>query len=300
MNCIETQNLSYRFSEGNVLNNIGLNIPTGSIYGFLGANGAGKTTTMKLLLGLLKKQEGTIRIFNQLLQENRESILSKTGTFIESPSLYGHLTAKENLEIWRRIYQCPVSNIKEVLGLVGLNDTGKKSVGKFSLGMKQRLGIAIALLHKPQLLILDEPTNGLDPTGMIEMRDLLKQLNRESGTTILISSHLLNEVEKLVTDIGIIHKGSLLFQGTIQALQARQQEASGVCFETSNVQRAFEIANKNNIKANLYNGQLIVPVAAKELVPRLNEQFVKEQIDVYRIKTVNNDLESIFIDLTKN
>lgn len=301
MNCIETKGLSYRFSSDEaVLNNINLSIPQGAIYGFLGANGAGKTTTMKLLLGLLKKQQGDIRIFNQSLYEEREAILRKTGTFIESPSLYSHLTAKENLEIWRKIYQCPASNIDDVLNLVGLNDTGKKNVGKFSLGMKQRLGIAIALLHKPQLLILDEPTNGLDPTGMIEIRDLLKQLNQESGITILISSHLLNEVEKLVTDVGIIHRGNLLFQGTMQALQVKQQQASNICIDTSNGQRALEIVNSHNIQASLHDGQLILPVSAREIMPRLNEQFVNDNIEVYQIKIVNNDLESIFIDLTKN
>jgi ABC-type multidrug transport system ATPase subunit len=301
MNCIETKALTHCFSDGEVvLNNIDLNIPSGSIYGFLGANGAGKTTTMKLLLGLLKKQQGDIRIFNQSLSENREEILKRTGTFIESPSLYRHLTAKENLEIWRRIYQCPVSNIKEVLDLVGLSHTGKKSTGKFSLGMKQRLGIAIALLHKPQLLILDEPSNGLDPTGMIEIRELLKQLNKESGVTILISSHLLSEVEKLVTDVGIIHKGSLLFQGTMQALHIKQQQAANICIDTSNGQRALEIVSANNIQASLLNGQLILPVTEREVMSRLNEQFVNEQIEVYQIKIVNNDLESLFIDLTKN
>ncbi|KAA5536135.1 ABC transporter ATP-binding protein [Taibaiella lutea] len=301
MNCIEAKALTYHFSEGEaVLNNIDLNIPNGSIYGFLGANGAGKTTTMKLLLGLLKKQQGDIRIFNQSLHENRQNILRRTGTFIESPSLYGHLTAEENLKIWRRIYQCSASNIKEVLELVGLSSTGKKKTAKFSLGMKQRLGIAIALLHKPQLLILDEPTNGLDPTGMIEIRDLLKRLNKESGTTILISSHLLSEVEKLVTDVGIIHKGNLLFQGTMQALQARQQQATNISIDTNDGQRALEIVSRNNIKASLQNGQLILPVTEREVMSRLNEQFVNEQIEVYQIKIVNNDLESIFIDLTKN
>lgn len=301
MNCIETKGLSYRFSEGEtVLNNIDLAIPNGSIYGFLGANGAGKTTTLKLLLGLLKKQQGDIRIFNQSLHENRKGILKRTGTFIESPSLYGHLTAKENLQIWQRIYQCSSSNINEVLDLVGLSHTGNKSTGKFSLGMKQRLGIAIALLHKPQLLILDEPTNGLDPTGMIEIRDLLKKLNKESGITILISSHLLTEVEKLVTDVGIIHKGNLLFQGTMQMLQAKQQQASHICIDTSNGQKALEIVMINNIKGSLQNGQVILPVTEREVISRLNEQFVNEKIEVYQIKIVNNDLESIFIDLTKN
>lgn len=301
MNCIETKALTYQFSGGEtVLKNIDLLVPEGSIYGFLGANGAGKTTTMKLLLGLLKQQQGEISIFNQALQQNRVGILKRIGSFIESPSLYAHLTAKENLQVWQRIYQCPSKNIDEALVLVGLSNTGKKTIGKFSLGMKQRLGIAVSLLHKPQLLILDEPTNGLDPTGMIEIRDLLKRLNRESGITILISSHLLSEVEKLVSDVGILHKGQLVFQGTIKELQSRQQRASSICIETSDGLKAMQIAQANNIQASLQNGMLLLPITEKDRMPKLNEQLVREQIEVYQIKNMNNDLESIFIDLTKN
>jgi ABC-type multidrug transport system ATPase subunit len=216
--CLETTNLSHRWNTRTpVLKDINLRIPKGSIYGFLGPNGAGKTTTLKLILGLLKKQAGEISIFGQKWEGHRIAILSRIGSLIESPSLYAQLTARENLRVLQRVYRCPKTRIDEVLALTSLTDTGSKKAGKFSLGMKQRLAIAIALLNDPALLILDEPTNGLDPEGIIEMRELLKALNKR-GATILVSSHLLAEMEKLITHTGIIHRGQLLFQGTLADL----------------------------------------------------------------------------------
>ena len=179
MYCIETKNLTHKFTEHDaVLRAINMQVPQGSIYGFLGPNGAGKTTTLKLVLGLLKKQEGEIFIFNKPFANNRIELLKNIGSLIESPSLYGHLTATENLKVWQKLFQCPKTRIQEVLEIVGLTNTGNKKASNFSLGMKQRLSIAVALLHNPSLLLLDEPTNGLDPNGIIEMRELLKQLNK--------------------------------------------------------------------------------------------------------------------------
>jgi lantibiotic transport system ATP-binding protein len=217
--CLETTNLSHQWNARTpVLNDINLRVPKDSIYGFLGPNGAGKTTTLKLILGLLKKQQGEISLFGQNWEEHRLEILHRIGSLIESPSLYAQLTASENLLVLQRIYRCPKKRIDDVLTLTGLTDTGSKKAGKFSFGMKQRLAIAIALLNDPALLILDEPTNGLDPEGIIEMRELLKALNKR-GVTILISSHLLGEMEKLITHTGIIHKGKMLFQGTLDELR---------------------------------------------------------------------------------
>lgn len=201
-----------------MLNEVDLRVPAGSIYGFLGPNGAGKTTTLRLVLGLLNLQQGEIRIFGKPFAAHRIEILSRVGSLIESPSVYAQLTATENLRVLQKVYRCPEERIGRVLQLVGLTDTGNKKAAKFSLGMKQRLGIAIALLNDPALLILDEPTNGLDPEGIIEMRALFRQLQQQ-GVTILVSSHLLGEMEKLITHAGIIHKGRLLFQGTLEALR---------------------------------------------------------------------------------
>jgi ABC-2 type transport system ATP-binding protein len=300
MYCIETTNLTYRFSEKEtVLNAINLKIPNGSIFGFLGPNGAGKTTTLKLILGLLKKQEGSISIFNKPFDENRIETLKKIGSLIESPSLYAHLTAVENLKIWQKIYQCPVSRIDEVLQIVGLATTGKKKTSQFSLGMKQRLSIAIALLHNPSLLILDEPTNGLDPSGILEIRELLTKLNTEQKITIVISSHLLAEIEKMVTHIGIINKGSLLFQGTLEELHIKQAQTAYVSFETNDVLQTSEIMRLNKLTPTVSNNQVWISNLDKHLISQLNAQLVQRNIEVYQIATVKQDLESIFIDLTK-
>src|SRR5687767_12108618 len=207
---IKTTGLSYQYSKDvQTSSNINLQVEKGSIYGFLGPNGSGKTTTLSLLLGLLNKQQGDIEIFGQHLHSNRIAILKKIGSLIETPSLYGHLTAKENLEVYRPVYGVSKEKIAEILKVVALEDTGKKTVKKFSLGMKQRLSIALALLPDPELLILDEPSNGLDPAGIIELRALIKKLNKEHGMTMVISSHILSEVEKMVSHLGIIYKGRM-------------------------------------------------------------------------------------------
>src|SRR4051812_40769800 len=212
---IETSGLTHHFGGQPVLQGIDLCVPAGAIYGFLGPNGAGKTTTLRLLLGLLRRQQGTVRIFGRALERDRLAILRRIGSSIETPSIYGQLTAAENLEVWRRLFRCERRRIGEVLRLVGLHEAGAKRAERFSLGMKQRLAIAIALLHEPSLLILDEPTNGLDPHGVIDVRRLLGVLNREHGITMLVSSHVLSEVERLVTHVGIIHRGRMRFQGTL-------------------------------------------------------------------------------------
>lgn len=298
MNCLETKDLTYRFnSEQLILDKINLQVPSGSIYGFLGPNGAGKTTTLRLILGLLKKQEGSIQIFGKSFEKDRISILRNIGSMIESPSIYGHLTATENLSLLQKIYQCPVSRIAEVLNIVGLDHTGQKKAGQFSLGMKQRLSIAIALLHNPSFLILDEPTNGLDPNGIIEIRELLKKLNEENNLTILISSHLLSEIERLVTHLGIIHKGSLLFQGTLDELHLKQKLSSVIHIDTNQHQQSVEIMSTLGLSPKLMNGLINIPIVDKMILASLNKQLVEEGIEVYQISTVKNDLESIFIDI---
>lgn len=296
---VETEHLTHRFSEKEtVLHNIALQVPQGSIYGFLGPNGAGKTTTLKLLLGLLRKQSGTISLLNHPFETNRIELLRQVGSLIESPSIYAQLTAHENLEVFRRVYNCPASRIPQVLQLVGLADTGKKHAGRFSLGMKQRLGIAIALLHNPALLILDEPTNGLDPNGIIEMRELLRRINQEQGITILVSSHLLTEIEKLVTHLGIIHQGRMVFQGTLEELMQKQQQAAFVRFETSDSARVLQLAATHHIPACIENNGAVLELADRETIATLNRELVAAGIGVYSITAGKNDLESVFMNLT--
>ena len=301
MYCLKTTNLVHQFSEKEiVLNDINLQVIEGSIYGFLGPNGAGKTTTLRLLLGLLKKQQGEISIFGKPFEGNRVAILKNIGSLIESPSIYGHLTAYENLLLLQKIYQCPKDRILEVLNLVGLPNTGKKKSGQFSLGMKQRLSIAIALLHNPALLILDEPTNGLDPNGMIEIRELLSKINQEIGVTILLSSHLLAEIEKLVTHIGVINKGKMVFQGTLDELKNKQKELLFIAFETNDNEKALKLLNSFTLHPKKEGTKILIPSISKNEISNIIQQFVNNNIEVYEVSPTRNDLEAIFMNLINN
>ena len=300
MHILETQDLVHSFSNDEVvLNGISLCVEEGSIYGFLGPNGAGKTTTLRLVLGLLKKQRGSITVFGEDFEKNRVRSLKKIGSMIESPSIYSHLTAVENLHLLQKIYQCPRRRIGEVLELVGLANTGRKKAGEFSLGMKQRLSIAIALLNSPALLILDEPTNGLDPNGIIEIRELLRGLNEGNGITIVISSHLLSEIDKLVSHIGIINKGRMMFQGTLEELKEKQQQSISVVFETSDGDRTREVMMRNGVKAEYQNGRCTLPAMPKGKIAEINRQLVLKGVDVFEVAVVKNDLERIFMDMIR-
>ncbi|MCC0665801.1 lantibiotic protection ABC transporter ATP-binding protein [Clostridioides sp. ZZV15-6597] len=221
---LETKNLSKRYAEQMAANHISLQIERNSIYGLLGPNGAGKSTTLKMIVGLLRPTGGQI-IFNGKLWE-RES-LTKIGSLIESPALYGNLTAEENLLVHTRLLGIPHEKIHEVLDTVDLKNTGKKKASQFSMGMKQRLGIAIALLNNPELLILDEPTNGLDPFGIQELRELIASFPKK-GITVILSSHILSEVAQVVDKIGIISGGRLLFQGIPDPNENLEEFFSGV------------------------------------------------------------------------
>jgi lantibiotic transport system ATP-binding protein len=296
---IKTTGLSYHYSKDvQTLFDINLNVERGSIYGFLGPNGSGKTTTLSLLLGLLNNQQGEIEIFGEHLHSNRMDILKKIGSLIETPSLYGHLTAKENLEVYRTIYGASRARVDDILKVVGLGDTGRKTAKKFSLGMKQRLSIALALLPNPELLILDEPSNGLDPGGIIELRQLIRKLNKAYGMTILISSHLLGEVEKMVSHVGIIYKGKMLFQGSLPELQLFQQKGSRVLIDTSHNERAFQLLRQHTPER--IGEQLSVAYSDVHQVAFINRTLNQNDIGVYLLHPQENSLEQLFIDLTSS
>jgi len=297
MHCLETSGIHHHFANHAVLSGIDMQVPEGSIYGFLGANGAGKTTTLRLILGLLRRQRGEIRIFGKRFDENRVAILRSVGSLIESPSLYDHLSAAENLQLMKIVHRCPESRIGEVLELVGLRDTGRKRAKQFSLGMRQRLAIAAALLHRPALIILDEPTNGLDPSGIIEIRNLLIELNRRDGCTILVSSHLLSEIDRLATHVGILGKGKLLFQGTIDELRRHRQEVLSVRVSTNDNAEAVRAIASAGIEARMVDGEVVLPALTPERIAALNRTLMTRNLDVYEIRTVRNDLESIFLNL---
>lgn len=233
---VATEQLTKKYKSFVAVDTVSLHIRKGSIYGFLGPNGAGKSTTMKMLLGLTSPSGGTFTIDGKKFPGDRISILKEIGSFIESPSFYANLTGKENLEIIRRILGLPKSAVDDALDLVGLSEFGDRLAKKYSLGMKQRLGLAGALLGRPPILILDEPTNGLDPSGIHEIRNLIKSLPDLYDCTILISSHMLSEIELMADDIGILNHGRLLFEGSLAELRKYALKSG---YATDNLEEMF-------------------------------------------------------------
>ena len=299
---IKTENLCFSYSKSkNDISNLNLEVPTGSVYGFLGPNGSGKTTTIRLLLGLLKHHKGTITLFGKTMPKNRIANLKNVGALIENPSLYGHLNAKENLKIAARYRgEIPKTRIDEVLEIVKLSYAKQKKVKAFSLGMKQRLGLAIALLSSPELLILDEPTNGLDPKGIIEMRTLIKELNQNQGITIFISSHLLSEIEKTCSHVGIIRDGQMLFQDTVKALKGSQEGKISIEIEIDDRLKAQNILRNLQIDSTVIDDQLLsLTTEGKDQIPTLIDQLRAEEIAVYQVK-IKDNLEELFLSLTEN
>lgn len=235
-NIVTTEHLTKKYKSFIAVNDVSLHIRKGSIYGFLGPNGAGKSTTMKMLLGLTAPTKGVFTIDGKQFPADRIPILKEIGSFIESPSFYANLTGRENLDIIRRILALPKSAVDDALELVGLSEFGDRLAKKYSLGMKQRLGLAGALLGRPPILILDEPTNGLDPSGIHEIRNLIKSLPDLYDCTILISSHMLSEIELIADDIGILNHGHLLFEGSLDELR---QHALQSGFASDNLEDMF-------------------------------------------------------------
>lgn len=233
---ITTKHLTKKYKNFVSVNQVSLHIRKGSIYGFLGPNGAGKSTTMKMLLGLTAPTKGSFSIDGKHFPEDRMDILKEIGSFIEAPSFYANLTGRENLDVIRRILRLPKESVEDALQLVGLAEFGDRLAKKYSLGMKQRLGLAGALLGRPPILILDEPTNGLDPSGIHEIRELVKSLPGLYDCTILISSHMLSEIELMADDIGILNHGRLLFEGSLDELR---QTAVKTGFAANNLEDVF-------------------------------------------------------------
>jgi lantibiotic transport system ATP-binding protein len=248
---IQTESLTRQFSGQYGVRDLELAVPGGAIYGFVGPNGAGKTTTIRLLLNLLKPTNGAIRIFGQSLC--RES-LARIGALVESPSLYAHLSGRQNLEVTRILLDAPRIRIDEVLERVGLRDAGDRLVREYSLGMRQRLGLALALINRPKLLILDEPSNGLDPAGILELRQTMKSLSENDSVAIFVSSHLLSEVELIATHVGVIHEGRMCFQGSLDAL--KQSAISLLQIQCGSHDYAIRILNKAGYLTSQSAGKL--------------------------------------------
>ena len=300
-NAIETASLNYSFRHGRkVVNEVGLLVPEQSIFGFLGPNGAGKTTTIRLLTGMLENEPDNIFIQGKSLKKNIPGIFENIGTLIETPSLYLHLSGRDNLRVITKLRNMNENRVDEVLKAVGLhNDAGRK-VKEYSLGMKQRLGVGMALLPDPSLLILDEPANGLDPAGIIEIREMLIRLNREHGKTIFLSSHLLSEVEKTCTHVGIIHKGVLKFQGTMADLQNSAGHGKLVMIKISDASHWQDLLIEKFPQATVANNnEFIFPLQDVEEVTHINRQLVQEGVPVKGIR-LNEGLEEWFINMTSN
>lgn len=296
MYAIETKDLSFNYKKKPLLESLDLQIPTGSIYGYLGKNGAGKSTTIKLLLGLLPALQNTIYHNGLELNSHKREILSMVGSLVESPAYYGNLTGYENLLYLKNIYGCNSQKIYDVLQKVNLIGDKDKMVKKYSSGMKQRLGIAMALLHDPNTLILDEPLNGLDPEGVYEIRELIIDLKKE-GKTILLSSHILSEIQKICTHVGILHDGRLCYQGTLVELMNNVSveiniqsndifKIQQICMESKILINAIE---QNNILITLNKGE------QKDFMNKLDNEGVKIQ----KSDSVDKDLEEIYLNLTK-
>ncbi|BDZ76892.1 ABC transporter ATP-binding protein [Claveliimonas bilis] len=236
MNIIETHNLTKTYGSFTAVHHLNLHIKKGTVYGFLGPNGAGKSTTMKMFLGLTRPTAGGFLINGLQYPKDRMTILKNVGSLIEEPAFYGNLSGRENLEIIRRILKLPKNSVDDALELTGLTQFSNRPAKKYSLGMKQRLGLAGALLGRPPLLILDEPTNGLDPVGIHEIRSLIRSLPEKLGCTVLVSSHLLPEIELMADDVGILNRGRLLFEGSMEKLR---EEAAMKGFPSDNLEETF-------------------------------------------------------------
>ncbi|HEU4769712.1 MAG TPA: ABC transporter ATP-binding protein, partial [Pyrinomonadaceae bacterium] len=296
---IETRGLTRRFGARTAVDDLNLSVPAAGVYGFLGPNGAGKTTAIRMLLGLIRPNAGEVRLFGVAVARNRSALMRRVGALVESPSLYPHLTGRENLEVTRRLLGADRNLINVALNTVNLTKDANRRVREYSLGMRQRLGLALALLNKPELLILDEPTNGLDPAGIHEMRDLIRRLPAQFGVTVFLSSHLLSEVEQIASHIGIIHEGQLLFQGPLTELQARQQ--TQLIIGVKQIDVAVDCLTKAgwNVHRSV-DGMLSVGAKTSDDAITINKLLMGHGVEVFHIAVTQPSLEDIFLTLTTN
>ena len=297
MNIIETHDLCKQYGNALRVAHLDLDVPEGSVYGFLGPNGAGKSTTLKMILGLVRPTAGDIRVLGKKMDGgNRLAVLRQVGSLIESPSYYGHLTGEENLRIVQTLRGVPEKNIREVLQIVRLDGQRGKKLAHYSLGMKQRLGLAAALLGYPKLLILDEPTNGLDPAGIQEMRELICSLPERFGMTVVVSSHLLSEIDQMADHVAIIREGELVFQDTLEALHGRSRHH--LALRTTNNAVARAVLQEKSVPCQEEEGYLILPILSDELAAQLTRLLGSRNLGVIRLEERQKSLEDIFLELT--
>jgi lantibiotic transport system ATP-binding protein len=295
---IETDALRRHFGEVCAVDELTLHVPGGSVYGFLGPNGAGKTTTIRLLLGLMRPDGGEVRLLGELLTPaSGRACLRRIGALVEAPSLYPHLTGDENLRVTQGLRGLKRSSIDRALRIVRLERDAHRLVSTYSQGMRQRLGLALALLAEPELLILDEPTNGLDPAGIHEMRELIHGFPSEHGITVFLSSHLLAEVEQLANHVGIIGRGRLVFEGTLGELQHRRRPRTLV--EVDRPSEACSVLRRAGWAVELHEAPLLeVDLSECAEVARAAAALVGAGLQLYQLRTVRPSLEDLFLELT--
>ncbi len=297
-NIIEIKNLNFAFDKSKmILKDVNLKVPKGSIYGFLGSNGAGKSTTMRLIMGLFNDDQNSVKVFGSSVSDLYPEGLNKIGSLIDYPAFYDHLSGYDNLKIVCILRNLKESRIDEVLELVGLSDARNIKMKKYSLGMKQRLAIGLALISNPELLVLDEPVNGLDPNGMKEVRELLIKLNQEHGVTIFISSHLLLEIEKMVTHIGIISNGEIKFEGSKADLNElyRFQKTR---FSLKNA-KSFESILAENYQVDFKNEtDCEIVTNSPNQIAEINKILVTNGAEIYQISPAGG-LEEWFMEISK-
>ncbi|WP_274420368.1 ATP-binding cassette domain-containing protein [Blautia sp. XA-2221] len=291
---IVLENVCKQYGKKKIIDHLNLHIPSGKIYGFIGLNGAGKTTTMKMLTGLTPVSSGTIKFSGKTLQEIRKDYRA-FGAFISSPSYYKNLTAYENLAMIQKVLEQPVSEVDRVLDIVGLSNSKQKRVSEFSFGMKQRLGLAFAFLNNPEVLILDEPTNGLDPEGIVEIRNLLYDLSKIEGKTIFISSHNIAELEQISDVIGIIQKGKMVFQGSLETLY--NESGLSYCVEVDDEKKMKQFLEEAQLSFEVERNLFEVTISKKD-IPDMLWELQRRKISVYEI-AANRNLEKIFLKIAR-
>jgi ABC-type multidrug transport system ATPase subunit len=291
---ISTNSITKRFRNKTAVHEVSLQVKPGSVYAFLGPNGAGKSTTIRMLLGLLRPTHGHVSMFG-LDPRHRTEILMRVGSLVESPSVYEHLSGRENLEIPRRILNAPKSDIDRVLQIAGLAHAARNLVKTFSMGMKQRLGLAQALLGKRELLILDEPTNGLDPAGIQEVRSLIRELPGKHGVTVFLSSHMLSEVEQVATHVGVLSRGEMVFQGDLRELERIRKSCLRI--GVSNMDSALKVLNQQGWNVQPSNGYLIA--LDTTAAPLINRTLVESGHAVHHLAVESLSLEEVFLQMTQ-
>lgn len=299
-NVLQIKNLQKEFKDTQVVNLSSLSVQQGEIYGFLGPNGAGKTTTMKMILSLISRTAGEIEVFGQSIGTDKQ-YLNQIGSMIEEPSYYPNLTGYENLLVFQKILGFDKKNIQETLKIVGLDQpkNKKKLVKDYSLGMKQRLALAFALVKKPRLLILDEPTNGLDPAGIHEIRELIIKLAKEQGITVFISTHILSEVEHIADRVGIINHGQLVYEGEIRKIQSNKWLEVRGDFRGRREAISQVLFGYPCKMLEIQEDKLKLTNLADQEISSLLRDLIVEKVPIYEVKQEQETLESIFLNLTK-